>query len=218
MHIDAPAKLTLAVPELKDGNLHEIRCIEAHTPSDRLITIQHDDAKKSMQRLELLIMDRVLKDEEFLAVLRTYYPPGPNADKEAALVMLESFFTLVTLYLQRTTTNAPRTISTQQLRAELKVYAWSGFEEWVENHCGKRVYEEVMSRMEHRAFLMESSGFGMPGVVSRFWLECLDDVVGTLVWRDDGVKRSEAAFEMDCYAPWVAGVGLTIAAVYRFGR
>ena len=146
--------------------------------------------------------------------LRKYVPDGGECEEKFALCIIEAFFNLMALYLKRTTSDSPRrTISVQQLRTELKVYAWSGFVEWIDENASDCEYDEVMEKMGHLALVMERSDFGLPGVVSRFWLECLYDVVGTSVWRDESVKRSEMERKVACGAVVAAGVWGLMAGV-----
>jgi hypothetical protein len=179
--------------ELEESDLRVIRRAAAHTAPDTPITITHTDAQILVRELEFLIADRMSENLEFLAVLGAYWPNRVGSEDRVAIAIVEQFFNLVTLYLSRKLTPAAKslTITVDQLRADLKVYAWTGFAEWLNKYCDVRTVKKLHAQKGRDSSIMEAADFGVPGAVSRLWLECLDDVVGVLVWRDEEVKRQK---------------------------
>jgi hypothetical protein len=190
--VSAP-RFSFAARELEDEDLLVIRRAAAHAAPDALITITHTDAEILIRELEFLIADRMSENLEFLAVLGAYWPNRVGSEDRVAIAIVEQFFNLVTLYLSHKLTPAakPLTIIVDQLRADLKVYAWTGFAEWLNKYCDVRTVKKVHAQTGRDSSIMEATDFGVPGAVSRLWLECLDDVVGVLVWRDEEVKRQK---------------------------
>lgn len=78
-------------------------------------------------------------------------------------------------------TTGRRTIRDEDLQRELKLHAWTGFVEWVENHCDALTLKRIHHKKFCNARIMELADFGLAGAVSRVWWQCLDVVVGVLV-------------------------------------
>jgi hypothetical protein len=191
--VSAP-RFSFAARELEDEDLLVIRRhTAAHTTPDASISVTHTDAEILIRELEFLIADRMSEDPEFLAVLGAYWPNRVGSEDRIAIAIVEQFFNLVTLYLSRKFSPAATslTITVQQLRSDLKVYAWTGFAEWLHKYCDVRTVKKVHAQTGRDSSIMEAANFGVPGAVSNVWLECLEDVVGFLVWRDEEVKRQK---------------------------
>ena len=214
VEVCTPPTFTVPVPELNKSIFHTAREVQEHTDPSQVIAIRHDDARKLLAALKKLIATRVTQDQDLLKKLRNYFPN--REPKQIALAILEEFFNLMTLYLTRTlSTTNQRSLSVRDLRLELKLYAWTGFLDWIAEYCDIRTEEMVYHRMVHESDIMETADFGLPGAVSKIWQGCLNDVVGVLVWRDEEVKKSKADGKIVCFGMAALG-GYALAAGLAF--
>jgi hypothetical protein len=133
----------------------------------------------------------------------------------AALV--EEFFEIVYQYVERTTREAGKTsLTIQQLRTELHVYAATGLKDWIEINCddlNKDLLRVVGESFHDPGKVMEAVDFGRAGEVSKLWREWSNHVVGVLMWRNEEVRRCEIDRLIARVADGMLGVHLAATAI-----
>lgn len=165
-----------------------------------------------IEQFELCVARRALQDEEFIVTMRAYAPRAPEC---AARDIVASAFKLISLHSERTMQDIDsRKVTPHDLRAELKVYPWTGLEDRIENHSKQWERDEILGSTDPR-FTLEAANFGLAGVVSKLWTECLDDIVRLFIWRDSQVRRCRANQAVGLFGMGTLSI-YSIAAGYFF--
>jgi hypothetical protein len=168
-----------------------IKDVELDIDTDQTIEIQQHDARNLLEQFKILVTRRAFANEEFMSTVRGEAPCGP--EDAARDLIISPLFKLLQMYLERTTrgTNS-RTITPQDLGAELKVYLYTGLAEWINEHSNYWERQEILENCPGKRLVLEAANFGMPGAVSKLWVECLDNVVRLFVWRHVQVQKAKA--------------------------
>ena len=170
-----------------DSILEILPAINFCTDPDQEVEVYLTDVHRLLAQLETRTSTRALHNDQLMSALACYCPGDPT------LIAAEStkcFFDSMRLYFDRTLhESGHRIISVQQLRRELDVYVWTMLDNWIRRHCDEDMVEIINSldMREYRQITYEA-----PGAVSKMWQTCLDEVVGLIVWQDEGLRRFKA--------------------------
>jgi len=148
------------------------------------IDIHIEDAMRVVAYLESRALALAM-DDGFLrrAMLADFGQDEEVATRDA----VHRFFYLMRVYFDRTV-HSPghRVMSIEQLRCDLDVYVWTLLDEWVMKYCDRETQRLVLK--DNGPFCILNATFGAPAAVLELWYECVEDVVGVLIWRDEEVR------------------------------
>jgi hypothetical protein len=163
-----------------------IQDIESDINADQTIEIQREYARLLIEQFELYMARRILQNEGFMATMCAYAPRMPD---RAARAIVADAFKLISLHIERAMQDVDsRKVTPRDLHAELKLYLWTGLEEWIDKYSRDPELREILGKSDPRLTL-EAANFGLAGAVSKLWTECLDDVVRLFIWRDAKVQK-----------------------------
>jgi hypothetical protein len=166
-----------------------IQDIESDINADQIIEVQRENARLLIEQFELYVARRILQNEDFMATMCAYAPRMPD---HAARAIVADAFELISLHTERTMRDVDsRKVTPRNLYAELKLYLWTGLEEWIDKYSSDPELEKILGNSDPRSTL-EAANFGLAGAVSELWTECLDDVVRLFIWRDTEVQKCKA--------------------------
>jgi hypothetical protein len=186
---------------LKD--MHEY---SASADLDHELAIHLSDTRTMLSHFQSHATVRALNDTTFMTAMQQVHPENPNA---LAISTTQRFFNIMHLYFTRTLQSKHRTLTIRQLRAELNVYMWTMLQEWVEAYCDNATVAETYAR--HPCEIAQVKASAAPGEVSKVWEQCVDEVVGLLVWRDEEVKQ--ARIDRIVGWSWLGCLGLLVGVV-----
>jgi hypothetical protein len=170
--------------ELEELDLISIADAVAKTdPSDE-IQIHLDDAMKVLAHLEPRATVQAMGDEYLRAAVRDTFG---DDERYATGGAVHHLFHLMRIYFDRTLSSAGHRVMTiDQLRCELDVYVWTLLWEWVELYCDEETQSWVLQ--DGGPMCVLNADFGAPAAVLELWDECIENIVGILVWRDEEVR------------------------------
>jgi len=192
---------------LEDTIFDTILESSSYMEAGQAIEIQRDDAHILLEQLEPIVTRRALANEEFMAVVRGHAPNRPEAIARDKVV--HYLFKLLSTYFERKMRGVDsHKMSAEDLRAELKVYLYTGLADWMYRYSNRFEFDEIMKEYhDDGRVLLEIANFGMTGAVLKLWTECLDDVVRLFVWRHVQTAKAKASFK-------ICVVGLSVLGVY----
>jgi hypothetical protein len=206
---------------LDETTFQAIGLLQSQTDSKHMIDIRREDAYKVLSQLEVLIAARALRNEDPLAAIRQHWPGRVARAERVLAALVEEFFKLVYQYVERITREAGKiSLTVQQLRTELHVYAATGLKEWIEinsDDSNKDLLLRVVGEPFHDpGKVMETVDFGRAGEVSKLWREWSHDVVGLLMWRNEEVRRCKIDRLIARVAGGMLGVHIAATAISYF--
>jgi hypothetical protein len=171
--------------QLDNRSVRSVRDIAAITEPSQEIDIHHDEVFRMLAILENSTSASAMHNHALTAALCLRFP---GQEKALALRASETFFGGMHLYFSRTLRSSfHRNLTNQELRDELDVYLRTMLRDWVDMYYCGRDEDRVL---QHRAAArLQYATFGAPSAVLAFWRECVEDVVGRIVWRDEEVRR-----------------------------
>ena len=170
--------------ELEELDLMSIaQNTEKFSPA-QVIDIHIEDAMRVVAYLEPRALNRAM-DNGFLrrAMLADFGQDEEVTTRDA----VHRFFYLMRVYFDRTL-HSPghRVVSIEQLRCELDVYVWTLLDEWVMKYCDRET-QRLMLKHNGPECIFHAT-FGAPAAVLELWYECVENIVGVLIWRDEEVR------------------------------
>ncbi|KAH6883379.1 hypothetical protein BKA58DRAFT_375003 [Alternaria rosae] len=170
--------------ELEELDLMSITENTAKVNPAQEVDIHIEDAMKIVAYLEPRAMTRAMDDGYLRRAMLADFGQDEEVTTRDAI---HRFFYLMRMYFGRTL-HSPRhrVVSIEQLRCELDVYVWTLLDEWVTKYCDRETQRLVLENNGPMCIL--DATFGAPAAVLGLWYECVEDVLGVLIWRDEEVR------------------------------
>jgi hypothetical protein len=174
--------------DLEELDLISIAVAVANADPSEEIEFYYDETIKILAHLEYCATVQVMENEYLREATRNDYT---DDEEYVTLGAVRHFFSLMRIYFDRTL-HSPghRLVTIDQLRCELDVYVWTLLSEWVQAHCDDETRDWVLQ--ENGPTCVSNANFGAPAAVLELWYECVEDVVGVLIWRDEEVRWRRA--------------------------
>ncbi|KAH9862724.1 hypothetical protein J1614_010817 [Plenodomus biglobosus] len=147
---------------------------------DNMVEVHILDMHNLLSQLEHYVVARGLEIIELTEQLEKICP---DEVRRGIRSITSVFFKNMGDYFTRTLITAgSRTLTTAELRTELNVYVWTMMSDFAATVCTEEAFA-----LEHgkdpRNFLTSCKS-GPLRAISSFWRECVDEIVGLVVWRD----------------------------------
>ncbi|KAF2029453.1 hypothetical protein EK21DRAFT_112828 [Setomelanomma holmii] len=167
--------------------------IAERTKSERIIVIRRNKALTAIRHLEDLVVSRFSKDEALQLIAQHNHP---GREERMRKDMFKMFFILILQYVERTTREyGHRTLTLKELHTELIVFAGTGLGDWAVEYCEGRTRSSALEAIRKRfcrpATVFKEMNIGMSDEVAKYWTDCIDYVMGTLIWCDEVVQELE---------------------------
>lgn len=172
------------VMELEELDLMCIADNTAKIDPAQEIDIHIEDATRVVAYLEPRAVTRAMDDGYLRRAMMADFGQDEEVTTRDAV---HRFFYLVRVYFDRTLhSTGQRVISIEQLRCELDVYVWTLLDEWVTKYCDRETQRLVLENNGPMCIL--DATVGAPAAVLELWYECVEYVIGVLIWRDEEVR------------------------------
>lgn len=178
---DLPSRPQL---HLRDSIMNKLPAMKWLCRPDTELDIHDGEVYQLLRFVKTHTISQALENNDLLAKFEQQFPGQGYVILED---IIEIFFEDALLYFKRTIPEREhRVLTARQIRQFLQALTFLSLEDWVATNCGEDIYERVMSIPPYLVGNMVKGE--LAETVLKFWVECLNNVIAILVWRQEVVE------------------------------